>query len=207
MFKCALGSTHPSFSGYQPSSLEKSVWGVKFNIHLHQVPRLWMSGGIPLVPLYAFVACTGTSLPLVMKFLCTETHCKVQSVCYIHADEWKRDRLTMFTLLKFYAACFITNFWVNSLSISLQSSTWSRMSFLVITKYWRLDHVGCFRNSNDIFIITPIFFHFLGCYVIRCCVSLCQDFWRSAICVSHWTTMVLLSSQVTSSSVASMSNF
>jgi len=34
-------------------------WGVKLTTHLHLVPKLRMSGGIPVLPLHAFIALTG----------------------------------------------------------------------------------------------------------------------------------------------------
>ena len=37
--------------------------GHEFATHLRPVPRLRMNGAIPLLPLYAFMAWTGTSLP------------------------------------------------------------------------------------------------------------------------------------------------
>jgi len=36
-----------------------SGWGVKLSDHLHLVPRLRISGAIPLLPLYAFMVLTG----------------------------------------------------------------------------------------------------------------------------------------------------
>jgi len=37
--------------------------GMKLTTHFSLIPRLRLSGAIPLLPLYAFMACTGT-LPL-----------------------------------------------------------------------------------------------------------------------------------------------
>jgi hypothetical protein len=41
-----------------------SGWGVKLTTHLHLVPRLRMIGAMPLLPLYAFMVWTETTLPL-----------------------------------------------------------------------------------------------------------------------------------------------
>ena len=39
---------------------------MKFTTHLNLVPRLRMSGAIPLLVLYTFMAWTGTTLPLLL---------------------------------------------------------------------------------------------------------------------------------------------
>lgn len=37
-------------------------WGMRLSTHLHLLPSLRMSGVIPLLPVYFFMACTGTTL-------------------------------------------------------------------------------------------------------------------------------------------------
>ena len=44
-------------------SLGYSDWGTKPTTHLHLVSSLRVSGAIPLLPLYAFMACTGQTVP------------------------------------------------------------------------------------------------------------------------------------------------
>jgi len=44
------------FSGYQCSFLEVHGQGMKLTIHLHLLPRIRMSGAVPLLLIYAFVA-------------------------------------------------------------------------------------------------------------------------------------------------------
>jgi hypothetical protein len=41
----------------------ESGWDVNLTTHLNLVPRLRMSGAIPLLPIYAFMACTRTTVP------------------------------------------------------------------------------------------------------------------------------------------------
>jgi len=41
-------------------------WGLILTSHLHAVPSLRMSGALPLLTLYACLACTGTPLPLIL---------------------------------------------------------------------------------------------------------------------------------------------
>jgi hypothetical protein len=48
------------FSGYAGMGLK---WQGRES-DLHAVPRLRTNGALPPLPLYAFVACTGTTLPL-----------------------------------------------------------------------------------------------------------------------------------------------
>jgi hypothetical protein len=43
---------------------------VKLTTHLHLVPRLRISGAIPLPPLYALMPCTGTHVMSVSGWLC-----------------------------------------------------------------------------------------------------------------------------------------
>ena len=45
-------------------SLGYSGWVTRLTTHLHLVLRLGMSGAMLLLPLYAFMVCTGTALPL-----------------------------------------------------------------------------------------------------------------------------------------------
>ena len=58
---------------------------VKLTAHLHLVPRLRMSGAIPLLPLYAFRVWTGKTLPLISWALLerkvAELVCKHRRVC------------------------------------------------------------------------------------------------------------------------------
>jgi hypothetical protein len=57
------------FNGYQgffPQGLSKQ--GMNLTTHLHLVLRLRMSEGIPLLLIYAFMACTATSVPLSLPF-------------------------------------------------------------------------------------------------------------------------------------------
>jgi hypothetical protein len=51
------------FSWYRGSFLGYSGRGVRLITHSHLVPRLRMSRAIPLLPLYAFMARTGRTLP------------------------------------------------------------------------------------------------------------------------------------------------
>ena len=44
-----------------------------YTLRLHLVPSLKMSGAIPLLPLYAFMTCTVTALPLRAQHV--EFHC------------------------------------------------------------------------------------------------------------------------------------
>lgn len=60
----------PPINGYRPLLPEQSDWCVKLTTHFHLVPRFWMSGTTPLLPLYVFKTCIG-SLPC--KF-CTVLH-------------------------------------------------------------------------------------------------------------------------------------
>jgi hypothetical protein len=59
------GSTILLFNKYWNLFLHRySGWGMKLIIHLHLELRIRMCGAIPLIPLCAFVAETGTTLPL-----------------------------------------------------------------------------------------------------------------------------------------------
>lgn len=55
-FRLALGS-------YWKGTGVLSGWGMKLNTHFHVVPRWRMGGAIPLLPVYYFMALTGTTLP------------------------------------------------------------------------------------------------------------------------------------------------
>jgi len=50
------------FSGYQCFFLGVHGQGMKLTTHIHLLPRLRMSGAVPLIPIYAFVAWTGKIL-------------------------------------------------------------------------------------------------------------------------------------------------
>jgi hypothetical protein len=61
---------HNIRTGFEPihipirgSSQEQTKWRVRLTTHLDLVPKLRMSGATPLLPLYAFMAWTGTTLP------------------------------------------------------------------------------------------------------------------------------------------------
>jgi hypothetical protein len=69
-----------SFSVYHDSFLAVNCPGMKLTTHLHLVPRSRICGGIPLIPLYAFSAQTGTCLPL--PFTINLTH--ILYIFYIH---------------------------------------------------------------------------------------------------------------------------
>jgi hypothetical protein len=50
------------FDGYEVRSYSLSGWGMKLTTCVHLVLRLRMHGAVPLLPMYAFIAWTGTSL-------------------------------------------------------------------------------------------------------------------------------------------------
>jgi hypothetical protein len=62
----SLGSPTFVFSGYR-GAFPAQVMGLgcATDPHLHLVPRLGMSGAIPLLPHYAFLACTATVVPYI----------------------------------------------------------------------------------------------------------------------------------------------
>ena len=64
----AVGSTHPPLQRYRvfPSVGSKATVDERPTNHLHQVPGYRMSGAgsLPLLLLYAFMACVWTALPL-----------------------------------------------------------------------------------------------------------------------------------------------
>jgi hypothetical protein len=43
------------------------VRGLVLTTHFHLVPRLKMSGAVPLLPLYAFMACAGTAFSFTLS--------------------------------------------------------------------------------------------------------------------------------------------
>ena len=51
-----------------------SSQGAMLTTHLHQVPRLRMKGHISPLPLYAFIAWTGTTLPLYTNIIPCQPH-------------------------------------------------------------------------------------------------------------------------------------
>jgi len=54
------------FNKYCAVTWKHSGWGMKLTTHLHLVPRLRITGAILVLhPSCAFIACTGTALPLV----------------------------------------------------------------------------------------------------------------------------------------------
>ena len=55
-------SPRPLFSGYW-GHIPGVKWTGRDNDGIHPFPRLRMSGAIPLLPLFAFMALTGTALP------------------------------------------------------------------------------------------------------------------------------------------------
>jgi hypothetical protein len=55
----------PSQLAVQQVPLSRGL-GVMFIIRLHLVPRLKVSGGVPLLPLYAFMAWAGTILHFIV---------------------------------------------------------------------------------------------------------------------------------------------
>ena len=61
-------SQSPSYwaPGFFPRGKEAGV--VKLTIHLNQVPRLSMSGAVPLLPLHVFMAWTGKTLLFCVLF-------------------------------------------------------------------------------------------------------------------------------------------
>ena len=59
---------------------------MQLTTHLHAVPRLRMSGVIPLLPLYDFMACTGTHLLVVYNPLYTND---VYSLCTTSSIDFK----------------------------------------------------------------------------------------------------------------------
>jgi hypothetical protein len=47
---------------------------MNFTVHLHVVPRLRMSGAVPLLPLCAFMVWTGQTLPVPLPYpICSFT--------------------------------------------------------------------------------------------------------------------------------------
>lgn len=44
-------------------------WDIVLNTHLHLLPRLRMCGAIPLLPIYAFIVCTGATLLFTTVYL------------------------------------------------------------------------------------------------------------------------------------------
>jgi len=62
----------PDFSGAYPASFSMGArihgQGMKLTTHLHLVPRLSMSGAVPLLPIYAFIAWTGKILTFCINF-------------------------------------------------------------------------------------------------------------------------------------------
>ena len=61
---------HPASYSMITGALFGGGWNcrsLKLTTHLHLVPRLRMSGAIPLLPLYAFVAWTGKALPFYLS--------------------------------------------------------------------------------------------------------------------------------------------
>lgn len=72
----ALGSTGPPTQwGTSDLSWGLSAQGVKLITHLHLVLRLRVSGALPLLPLYAFMTQTRTTLPFTFTdLLLNATH-------------------------------------------------------------------------------------------------------------------------------------
>jgi len=62
IFRPTLGCIQHCIQWVQTFSQGKSRRGVKFSTHLHLVPRLRMSGSLPLFSLHAFMAWTRTTL-------------------------------------------------------------------------------------------------------------------------------------------------
>ena len=64
---------HPAsyYNGTGVNSREKSGRGVMTTTHLHLAPRMRMSGAIPVLQLYAFMACIKTTLTFFAHF-CAE---------------------------------------------------------------------------------------------------------------------------------------
>jgi hypothetical protein len=64
------GSSNFLYNGYCRLSLLVQRWGVRLTTPFHLIPTLRVGGAIPLRPLYAYIACTGT-------FTFTLTHTNV----------------------------------------------------------------------------------------------------------------------------------
>jgi hypothetical protein len=54
------------------SSRELNGWDIVLTTHLYLFPRLRMSEAIPLLPLYAFIVCTGATLLFKTYLLSTQ---------------------------------------------------------------------------------------------------------------------------------------
>ena len=50
----------PPINGYRTLLPERSDWCVKLTTHFHLVPRFWVSGSTPPLPLVVFKTCIGT---------------------------------------------------------------------------------------------------------------------------------------------------
>jgi hypothetical protein len=66
MCSLALRCTQPPIHGYRALSPGLISQGVNLTTHLHQAPRLRMSGVIPHFSLCAFMTSAGTNFPLLV---------------------------------------------------------------------------------------------------------------------------------------------
>jgi hypothetical protein len=80
---CSLFQIVNTDSGAHPDSYSVGTGVFPGTAHLHLVPRLRMNGAIPLLPLYAFMAWTGTALPLPFPWFITVS-------TNTHKSDWQR---------------------------------------------------------------------------------------------------------------------
>jgi len=65
--RTAMGSTQLAVQSVPAFCTGVKTDGVKLTAHLHLVPRLRMSGAVPLLPLHAFMVWTRITLPLILS--------------------------------------------------------------------------------------------------------------------------------------------
>jgi hypothetical protein len=68
-YRLAVGPTYPPVQGIVGAlPLGIKLLGYEVTTYLYLAPRLRMSGAMPLL-LYTFIACTGTTLPFIYKYV------------------------------------------------------------------------------------------------------------------------------------------